>query len=741
MFSKFDEEAQKILIMSKSEMSKLKHPYVGSEHLLLSILKNNISVTDYLNSVGLTYDKFKDEVIRVIGVGSNTNNWFLFTPLLKRVIENAILDSKQSNDKVTVEKLFVSLLEEGEGVANRILLGMNIDIDLLYENYINKFSFISRSSKKNLSIDKYSIDFNQLAKDGKLDKVIGRDKLINRVIEILLRRNKNNPLLIGEAGVGKTAIVEELARRIEKKEVPKELFNKRILSISMASLVSGTKYRGEFEERINKIIEEVESDRNIILFIDEIHTIVGAGGAEGAIDASNILKPYLARGKIKLIGATTKEEYSKYLEEDRALDRRFQKVFVEESTIAETENILFNIKESYEDFHGIKIRDEIIKEIVRLSDKYVSRGKEPDKSIDILDCACTKTVMIDNKYEKEIKLLTSKLTEVVSSKNISIINHDFKKASSLKNQELQLEDKINNLEMKLGCKNIKKEITKEILYDVIYDKTKIPIKSIRNLNKEKIKHNLCKKIIGQEDVISDILDITINKVNKLLPTSILLVGKSGLGKTFFLFDYAKELYNSDAFIKIDMSEYRDSGSISKILGSSPGYVGYNDKSNVLEKVKFNPYSVILLDEIEKAHPSILKLFLQVLDDGYMTNSKGEKIDFRNSIIFMTSNLGCEKSSIGFVDRNYSLVLEKIKNFLGIELVNRLDKVILFKDFNSRSIEKIIRFKLKKFCEVNDLNINYLDYVSKIKKECNYYSEGARGIDRVINRLLGTKLNV
>ena len=741
MFSKFDEEAQKILIMSKSEMLKLKHPYVGSEHLLLSILKNNVSVTDYLNSIGLTYDKFKEEVIRVIGLGSNTNNWFLFTPLLKRIIENAILDCKQNNQKVTVEKLFISLLEEGEGVANRILLGMNIDIDLLYENYINKFSFISGSSKKNLSIDKYSINFNQLAKDGKLDIVIGRDKIINRVIEILLRRNKNNPLLIGEAGVGKTAIVEELARRIEKKEVPKELFNKKILSISMASLVSGTKYRGEFEERINKIIDEVESDRNIILFIDEIHTIVGAGGAEGAIDASNILKPYLARGKIKLIGATTKEEYSKYLEEDRALDRRFQKVFVEESTIEETENILLNVKDSYENFHGIKIKDEIIKEIVQLSNKYVSRGKEPDKSIDILDCACTKTVMMDNKYEKELKSLTRKLTDLVSRKNISIINHNFKEASSLRNQELQLEDKINNLEMKLGRKNIKKEITSDILYDVIYDKTRIPIKSIRKLNKEKIKKKLCRKVIGQDDAVSDILDVTTNKIHKMLPTSILLVGKSGLGKTFLAKEYAKELYTSDSFIKIDMSEYRDSSSISKITGSNPGYVGYDDKNSVLEKVKFNPYSIILLDEIEKAHPSVLKLFLQVFDDGYMTNSRGEKIDFRNSIIFMTSNLGCDKSSIGFIDRNYSLVLEKVKSFLGVELVNRLDKVILFKDFSIKVIDKIIKSKLKMFCESNNLNINYLDYVDKIKKECNYEEEGARGIDRVINRLLGTKLSV
>ena len=741
MFSKFDEEAQKILIMAKKEMLELKHPYVGSEHLLLSILKNSSTISKYLNEVDITYDKFKSEIIRIIGIGNTASEWFLFTPLLKRIIENAILDSKQNSEMVGVERLFLSLLEEGEGVANRILLGMNIDIDALYEKFSNKFNFSSKNNSRSLSIEKYSVDLNEIASNDNFSPIIGRDKIINRIIEVLLRKNKNNPLLIGEAGVGKTALVEELARRIEKKLVPRELYNKRIFNISMASLISGTKYRGEFEERISKIIKEVEKDKNVILFVDEIHTIVGAGGAEGAIDASNILKPYLARGKIKLIGATTREEYSKYLEDDKALDRRFQKIYVEESTVKETEDILFNIRKSYEDFHGIRISDNIIKAIVQLSSKYLKRGMEPDKSIDILDCACTKTLLIDNEYEKRVKDLTSKLNTTISRKNQAIIDHDFKTASVLRTDEFDLKDKINNLDLLISKKNLRKEITLDTLYEVIYDKTRIPIKNIINLDKCKLERQLNSKIVGQRQIISDILDVSISKIQKNRLSTFLLVGKSGLGKTFLAKEYAKTLYSSDSFIKIDMSEYKDSSSISKIIGSNPGYVGYNDKNNILEKVKYNPYSVILLDEIEKAHSSVLKLFLQVFDDGYMSNSRGEKIDFSNTVIFMTSNLGCDKNSIGFVNRNYQLVLEKIKSFLGVELVNRIDKVILFNDFTERDIKRIISNKLKDFCNDNNLDIDYSLYIEKIKDECNYSEQGARGIDKIIFSLFSNIVSV
>ena len=385
MFSRFTEDAQKILIMAKCEMQGLKHPYVSSEHLLLSILHySKPDFISFLSTYGLTYSSFKKKLVDVIGEGSKESEWFLYTPLLKKIIENAILDSKDENDDVTVERLFLSLLEEGEGVANRIMMNMDIDIDLLYDKFSSQIVKNNGHGNTKLYIDDFAVDFTDKAKNGEFDPVIGRDEQIRQIIEVLLRRKKNNPLLIGDAGVGKTALVEELARRISLGIVPNELKNMRVLSISISSLVAGTKYRGEFEERLNKMIDELENVSNVILFIDEIHTIIGAGGAEGAIDASNILKPYLARGKIKVIGATTNYEYMKFLENDKAFDRRFQKIIIEETSLEETKTILLNLKDIYENYHGIELSDDIIKSIVDLSDRYLATGKQPDKAIDLL---------------------------------------------------------------------------------------------------------------------------------------------------------------------------------------------------------------------------------------------------------------------------------------------------------------------------------------------------------------------
>ena len=395
MFSKFSEEAQKVLLNAKKEMSNLNHPYVGSEHLLLAILSfKDLEVTQKLDEFGINYNSFKNEIIKVVGKGNISNDWFLYTPLLKRIIENATLDCRESKEKeVTVFHLFLSLLEEGDGVAIRILIGMNIDIDLLYEEFSNNFVLKKSKKQKKLMIEEFSVDLNKECLDGNIDPVILRDDEINRVIEILCRRSKNNPLLIGEAGVGKTAIVEGLASKITLGLVPDSLMNKRILSVSMSSLVAGTKYRGEFEERINKLIKEVEMNPDVILFIDEVHTLVGAGGAEGAIDASNIFKPALARGKLQLIGATTKEEYSKFVEKDKALDRRFQKIIVEEPDCVKTKEILYKIKDIYESYHHAIISNEIIDYIVESSDVYLKSRKFPDKAIDILDEVCAKTVL------------------------------------------------------------------------------------------------------------------------------------------------------------------------------------------------------------------------------------------------------------------------------------------------------------------------------------------------------------
>ena len=746
MFSKFSEETQKILIMAKKEMTMLKHPYVGSEHLLLAILHDDsLLVTKMLNGYNINYVNYRDEIIKIIGMGKVSNEWFLFTPLLKRVLENAILECKEENLKeVTIERVFISLLEEGDGVAIRTLMGMNIDIDALYEKFTDKFIYKRASSNNKLLVDEFAVDFNEKSLNGEFDPVIGRDDKINRLIEILLRRTKNNPLLIGDAGVGKTAIIEELSRRIVTGDVPTQLMNKRILGISTASLVAGTKYRGEFEERINQIITELENHDDIILFIDEIHTLVGAGGAEGAIDASNILKPYLARGKLKIIGATTKSEYSKFFEQDKALDRRFQKIYVEEPNVDDTLNILFNIRSIYEEFHGVKISDDIIKSVVDLTDRYMSNIKQPDKSIDVLDEACSKTSLMDSEYDKKIKNLKKQLNHLLEEKNKCIINQDYKQASLLKNEELLLTNKLNILDVKNSKKNYSKNITMKTLYDIIYSRTKIPVYDIDNMNFFEIYNKLKKKIIGQDKEIEKIMDVISNRriFNRKTPSSFLIVGSTGIGKTLFVKEYAKLLYSKESLIRIDMSEYRESHSVSKIIGSPPGYVGYDDKNSILEKVKFNPYSVILLDEIEKADRSILKLFLQVLDEGYMTNSYGEQIDFSNTIIFMTSNLGCNSKNIGFIDNKQKMILDKIKDFLDIEFINRIDEVILFNDICEKDIEKIIKDKLTKYVEkFNDKTILSPEFVNKIKNNCEFNVFGARRVNKVIEKELKNRIPI
>lgn len=737
MFSRFTEEAQKILLMTKKEMQELKHPYVGSEHLLLAILHNRDSdITRFLEECQVTYDRCRNEIISVIGVGKSTNEWFLYTPLLKRVIENAIIDCKEDDSLITVEGLFISLLEEGDGVANRILMGMNIDIDSLYEKFSNRFVVKSGKKGKKLFIEDYAVDLNKKYNDVGFDPVIGRDEQVNRLMEILLRRTKNNPLLIGEAGVGKTAIVEEFVRRVEIGSVPKKLYNKRIFSLSMASLVAGTKYRGEFEERINQIISELEEDESIILFIDEIHTLVGAGGAEGAIDASNILKPYLARGKIRIIGATTKDEYSRYIEEDGALDRRFQKIYVNEATVEETEDILFHLRDVYERFHAVSIEDEIIKEIVRLCERYVPLGKFPDKAIDLFDEVCAATALIESDVDSKIRDYTLEIKKLKEKKNAAIINHDYKSASNIKDSLIKKEDLLNKLVYDSNTEPIIKKVTLNCLYNILCKRTKIPVEYFKSINKEKVISELKKVIIGQDEIIEKVVDFTLNrtKILKNRPRVLLFVGKSGVGKTFLAKEYAGQLYNSDSFIRIDMSEYKDDFSVSKIIGAPPGYIGYSDNKNILDKIKFNPYSVLLLDEIEKASPNVLKLFLQVFDEGIMTNSKGEKIDFSNVVIFLTSNLGTNRDSIGFSGTNEARISEDFNNFLGVEFLNRIGEICIFNELDEEGIKKIIKRKLTDIAEKTGCkNIISTGIVEKIMREIDYKHSGARKIDRIIEK--------
>ena len=737
MFSRFSEEVRKVLLGAKKEMQSLKHSYVGTEHLVLSILKKNNIISDRFKSYGISYDTFKKEVINVMGIGNKENEWFIYTPLLKKVIENSIILSKEKNSKeVTLDILFLSLIEEGEGVAYRLFIKLGIDVDSFFEDLNQNRRF--KKQKNKLIIDEFGINLNKKVIDDEIDPVIGRDDEVNRVIEILCRRTKNNPLLIGDAGVGKTAIVEELARRIVNGNVPIKLQNKRIISVSMASLVSGTKYRGEFEERIIKMLKEVEEVNDVIIFIDEIHTLVGAGGAEGAIDASNILKPALARGKVNIIGATTTMEYKKFIEDDKALSRRLQTVVIEEPDDEKVYNILKKIKPIYEDFHNVIIEDDILRLIISLSNKYLYNRKQPDKSIDILDEVCSKVSIVEDSISKKTNSFKNLLKNIKSLKNDAIINSNFDQALSLREEELKLESKINKLDIKMMKNSKKRKVSSEMVAEVIKSKSNIPVYELLPSDSvvKDLKKFLESKVIGQNVAIN----VLCNYMKKVMlgfkynkkPLSFLFVGPTGVGKTFLVKEFNNFLFGEDNLIRLDMSEFGEEYSISKIIGSPPGYVGYQDKSSVLEDIKDRPHSILLLDEIEKAHPKVLNLFLQILDEGKIKDSSGNIFRFDNNIIIMTSNAGYNISNIGFDNNNFLNKDKNIQKNFSLEFINRIEKIIYFNKLGYDDIKKIV---INVFDNVNKkVNINYKyndDIIESIIKDCEYDIYGARKIERIV----------
>ncbi|CCZ57621.1 aTPases with chaperone activity ATP-binding subunit [Clostridium sp. CAG:762] len=744
MFGNFSEEAQNILVKAKLEMLELKHPYIGTEHLVLSMLSNSKKIKEKLSSYHLDYEIFKKEIIKVLGIGEENNSLFLYTPLLKKVINSAILDSKDNNDGVvTTEHLFSSLLEAGEGVAIRIFLSMGIDINAMYVEFATSLvKKVKPKKNRKLLIEELGINLNEKAKNNLTDPVIDRDKEIERVLEILCRRTKNNPILIGNAGVGKTAIVEELAKRIVTNEVPDYLKNKKIISLDMATTVAGTKYRGEFEERMKKILNEIETNDDIILFIDEIHTLVGAGGAEGAIDASNILKPALARGHLRCIGATTVEEYKKFIEKDKALERRFQKVNIEEPSYEKTLEILTKLKPIYEKFHKVILQPELLEDIVKLSAKYIYDRSEPDKSIDIMDEVCSRVSIKETKIDKEITSLELEIDKLDKLKNSYIIENNIDKAYTYRKKEIVLQEKLNNLMLNINRNN--KIVTIKDVANVIHTKTQIPVyeilkddaKVVKNIEKQ-----LRDNIVGQDEAIKNLIDITkrikfgYKSDNKCI--SFLFVGPSGTGKTALSKIYANLLVGGKNLIRLDMSEYADVTSVNKIVGSAPGYVGYDDNKNILDEIRNKPYSVILLDEIEKAHPQVINLFYQILDDGLIKDSKGNTIKFNNNIIIMTSNIGYEKNNVGFNNKAESTVLNELKNELSLPFVNRIDNIILFNHLTEENIRNIIKNK------INVLKKKYANVTIKIGKNAvneivelsNYYDFGARKVDKIIKSRL------
>ena len=737
MFGKFSEDAQRILVLAKKEMCELKHEYIGSEHLILAMLKSDNLVIERLKKYKVTYKIYKEQLIDIVGIGNNNSDLIVYSSLLKKVLENLVIDSKETSEEITTISILLSLLNEGEGTGVRILLSLGVDINQLYLDFSSK-RVMKHSKMKKLSIEDLALDITKKAKNNELDPVIGRDIEINRVIEILSRRCKNNPLLIGSAGVGKTAIVEELARRINDGNVPLYLKNKRILSLDMASTVSGTKYRGEFEERIKKIIKELETNDDIIVFIDEIHTLVGAGGAEGAIDASNIFKPALARGKLRLIGATTTEEYKKFIEKDNALDRRFQKVFIEEPDKENLKNILMNLKPLYENFHGVKISEEIIDKIIELSNRYIYDRYEPDKSIDILDEVSTKVSLKEDKDEIILSNYLKELDNIIKKKNKYIINQKYEEACFQKEKEQKITDKINKLKLKMIKNKKRKKVDIKDIIDVISIKTKIPISEFNNdLNKEliELENTLRKNIIGQDSAINKLLEITkkikLNIKDSNKSYSLLFCGPTGVGKTYLSKLFADSLVGKKNVIKLDMSEYSEPMSINKLIGSPAGYIGYEDNKNVLEQIRNKPYSILILDEIEKAHKSIINFFLNILDEGNCKDSNGREIRFDNVIIIMTSNAYTSKDLMGF---NKTKKTNTLEEFFSKEFINRIDEIVTFNNFTKDDINKIILNEAGKcYKKYNKDEILSLDVINKIISDSNYQEYGVRKLCKIVRK--------
>ena len=750
MFTKYNEQCKKVMLTSREEMKNLKQLYIGTEHFLLAILKNNkLSITKKLNKYNIYYENFKSKLISTLGIGDGETNYYVYTPLLKHILEEAEQLAKNLNEEyVSIEHILCIMFDENEGVAIRVIIEMGVNIEMLSKEFSIKRT--KKNNKKKYLIEEYGYNMNQKAKDDCIDPVIGREKERDRIIEILCRRRKNNPLLIGDAGVGKTAIVEELSKRIVDEKVPNSIKKKKVISISMSGLISGTKYRGEFEERINKMLNEVESSDDLILFIDEIHTLVGAGGAEGAIDAANILKPFLARGKIKLIGATTIQEYKRYLECEKALDRRFQTVLIDEPKSDSVLEILKMLRPLYEKYHNVTVEDDVLKSIVQLSNKYIYDRKQPDKAIDILDEACSKTSLKKDKTNIEIEKLNEELNNVIKSKNEAVINHNFIKACELKKKEMDLNTRINIHIYNKRPKSVLKKVSLRTVALVVKSKTGIPIYELLNDDLKQL-NNLEKmlksKIVGQEYVIEevskDIKKIKLGYKFENKPRSYLFVGPTGVGKTMLAKEISKLISDKENLIRLDMSEYREEHSVSKIIGSPPGYVGFSEKNSILEEIKIKPNAVILLDEIEKASKSVLNLFLQILDEGFIKSSYNEIVRFDNNIIIMTSNLGYYNESLGFGDGNEKHVLSKINEFLGIELVNRIDSVYIFNKLNENDVINIIKTLEKKI--IKKLNIKsqnrYLNKndIANIISKSDYYIFGARKLEKLVSDIIINKI--
>ena len=776
MIYKFSESAKNAMEIAEKIAISLGHNYVGSEHLLYGMADNesgiaykilkkqNISEQDILLKIREIFGQKSTVIKKTEG----------FTPKTKILIEEAYEETgKAYLRNIGTEQILLAIIKNKENMAYRILVDLKFDVSKAYdeilkiimtEEDINKPKKAStKKSTKNNILSQYATDLNKLALEGKIDSVIGRNNEIDRLIQILSRRNKNNPCLIGEPGVGKTAIVEGLAKKIVEQDVPEMLKNKKVFTLDLTSIIAGAKYRGDFEDRLKKCLIEVKESEDIVLFIDEIHTIVGAGAAEGAIDAANILKPILARGEIQLIGATTLDEYRKYIEKDAALERRFSPIIVEEPNKEETKKILLGIKEKYENHHNVKIDEDVIDEIVELSSRYINDRYMPDKAIDLLDEASSKVRMKTFTIPDKLKIIENKVQEILNKKNEAINNQEFEEAAKYRDEEIKARNEYAIEEEKWRNENIKEKVKldKEDIRGVISNLTKIPVNKITEDEYNKLinlEDNLRKRVVGQNEAIESISKaikrsrVGINDPNKPL-CSFLFLGPTGVGKTEISKVLANNLFGSEnSIIRLDMSEYMEAHSVSKIIGSPPGYVGFEEEGMLTKKVRSNPYSIILLDEIEKAHPDIMNILLQILDEGILTDSAGRNINFKNTIIIMTSNIGANKitenRSLGFGnnstnENNTKTVMGELKKEFKPEFINRIDEIIIFNKLSKEDVVKIIDILIAELQErligkniKIELTENFKKYVVENKIDLNY---GARELKRKLQEIVENEI--
>ncbi len=778
MVYKFTKCGEKVLSISNELAIDLGHSYIGTEHILYGLVcEENGVAGKALKKQNLTPEDILDEIEDLIG-GKIKDDFSVlgFTPRTKKILENSYIEAKNlGTNFIGTEHILIGLLKETECIANRILESLDIKIDKIYSDMAdilndyendnkNKKDKEDKNRNSTQSLNQFGTDLTKQAKEGKLDPVIGRNEETDRIIEVLSRRTKNNPCLIGEPGVGKTAVIEGLAQKIINNNVPENLKNKKVITLDIPSLVAGAKYRGDFEERVKKCLAEAKKMKDIILFIDEIHTIVGAGAAEGAIDAANILKPMLARGEIRLIGATTLKEYRKYIEKDQALERRFQPIYVEEPSIENTIEILNGIKNKYEEHHKVKITDDAIRASVELSNRYINDRFLPDKAIDLIDEASSKVKLKSFVEPAELKKLENELDELIKLKEESIVAQDYERAANLRDREMELLDELEEENDKWNKIKSQKVITidKSDIELIISKWTGIPVYKISESENEKLKSlekNLEKKVIGQNEAIKSIAkSIRRSRVGLKDPNrpigSFLFLGPTGVGKTELTKALAECLFGSEnSMIRIDMSEYMESSSVSKLIGSPPGYVGYDDSNEFTEKVRLKPYSVILFDEIEKAHPDVLNLLLQILEDGILTDSQGRKVNFKNSIIIMTSNIGArkivDKKKLGFsngVENNETEyndikkeVMQEVKREFKPEFINRLDEIVIFHKLEREELKQIVDIMLDKLLKRLNSQEYYLEIDDSVKElliDKGYEKEfGARPIRRAIQNYL------